>query len=378
MASTTAIILTHQEDWEQWLADVQAVADDDIWPYINPDEPAPVEDSDSEEEDEEDQEERGGLLSKPEMPKVKDFDQNANTYAQLNAASRKAYDNARRYYEQDLKQYQRQRDLLREVRKYISAHVSPQKKLLLDRKLTVKDWLARLKETTEPTKSFMKRKIQRQYYESLKGLNNSSKINQWADKWEHAMELAVQYKLPQISDGNWLLDLAHVVRPLSDSLYTNYIKEADNSAKSKSSEYRRVAKELRETLQHHTKKATTARGSTFKTEFGDTEDRSSSPEASKGKARSQSRKRAGTNTIEEEANSTKKSKIQCPACEYKGHALQDCWILFENKRPEGYKTSKAKEARAKKVKERVAKDKELAAQVEKIRLQEAGEAVDEA
>ena len=38
MASTTAIILTHQEDWEQWLADVQAVADDDIWPYINPEE----------------------------------------------------------------------------------------------------------------------------------------------------------------------------------------------------------------------------------------------------------------------------------------------------------------------------------------------------
>jgi len=34
------LTLTRIEDWEQWLAEVQAVADKAIWPYINPDKAA--------------------------------------------------------------------------------------------------------------------------------------------------------------------------------------------------------------------------------------------------------------------------------------------------------------------------------------------------
>jgi hypothetical protein len=59
----------------------------------------------------------------------------------------------------------------------------------------------------------------------------------------------------------------------------------------------------------------------------------------------------------------------------KGHALPDCWTLFENKRPDDFKPT---EAFAKKVKDKLAKDKNLAAEVEKIRLQEAQDALDEA
>lgn len=184
-SSSNTIVLNSSEDWEQWLAEVQAVADEAIWPHIDPDEPAPEQ----------------GLMTEPIRPDVKDFNQNASTYAQLNAALQKGYDNARKYYDLDMKYFHRQQDLLREVRKYISAHVSPQKKLLLDRSLSVRDWLVRLKEDTEPTKAYMSVKAHQQYTESLKGLNRTTKISHWVDKWEHAMKLVEKYQLPQMGNG---------------------------------------------------------------------------------------------------------------------------------------------------------------------------------
>ena len=80
--------------------------------------------------------------------------------------------------------------------------------------------------------------------------------------------------------------------------------------------------------------------------------------------------------MEKEAAPTKTTKTKCHACDYKGHTLQDCWILFEEKRPEDYKPTKAAETSAKKVKEKVAKDKDLVAEVERVRSQEG--TVDEA
>jgi hypothetical protein len=179
-----------------------------------------------------------------------------------------------------------------------------------------------------------------------------------------------------MSLGLWLTDLAQAVRPLSETYFVLYNKQAKDSEKAEPSEYRKMAMELREALANLPKKGpSTVRGSTFNTEFGE-EDPASGTEDSKGRGRSRSRKRAGTTSIEGESSPSKKSKDQCPACDFKGHALQDCWILFEDKRPEGFKTTRAMEARAKKVKERIAKDKELATQVENLRLQ--GGTADEA
>lgn len=238
----------------------------------------------------------------------------------------------------------------------------------MDPILSEREWLVKLKEGTQPTDNYMKRKALQQYTESLKGLK-ATKVNQWVDNWEHAMMMAVKYEIPQMSLGGWLQDLVQAIKPLSETYSVLYSEQANDPEKSKPSEYQKVAIKLREAFQSTSKKsATTARGSTFNADFGG-EDTTGDNE-NKGRGRSRSRKRAGTNSIEEDSNATKKSKNKCPACDYKGHDLQDCWTLFEDKRPEGYKATKASEARAKKVKEQVAQDKELAAQVEKIRLQE--------
>src|SRR5271156_6128602 len=104
MSALDTLTLTRSEDWEQWLAEVQAVADEAIWPHIDPDEPALEQ----------------GLMMEPVRPELRDFNINATSYAQLSAVLQKGYDSARKYYDLDMKYFHRQQDLLREVRKYIS------------------------------------------------------------------------------------------------------------------------------------------------------------------------------------------------------------------------------------------------------------------
>ena len=86
--ATTTVVLTQPEDWVAWYRQLKANIDDQVWKYIDPDI----------DEDHEPPE-------YPEKPEFSDFDQNARTYAQLNAGNQRAYDAARRYYEADLKEY---------------------------------------------------------------------------------------------------------------------------------------------------------------------------------------------------------------------------------------------------------------------------------
>jgi hypothetical protein len=72
---------------------------------------------------------------------------------------------------------------------------------------------------------------------------------------------------------------------------------------------------------------------------------------------------------------TKKADQKCPAYNVKGHNLQHCWTLFESKRPDGYEPSAAL---TKRVRDKLAKDTVLTAEVETIRSQEGTELVDEA
>jgi len=294
------IILTHPEDWEQWLDQVRAFAHTEIWPHIDPSEEPPEQ----------------GLLKKPKRPEYQDFGSNDNTYAQLSAVNQRAYENARKFYDQDMKYFDKQEERLRDVRWHISTHVSAQKKLLLKPTLTIREWLVKLKQNTQPTDNYMKRKVLHKYTESLKGLK-TTKINQWIDQWEHTIELAIKYELPQMSMGVWLVDLAQAVRPLSEAYFVTFTKRANKPEKSDSAEYVKVAMELREALSSLSKKiTTTARGSAFNADFAVDD-----PTAEE--RRSQSRKRAGTASIEDSISTKKPKSPRCPACNIKGHILPD-------------------------------------------------------
>jgi hypothetical protein len=355
MAASENIVIARPDDWEQWISEIQATTDEGIWPHIDPDNPEP----------------ERGLRVGPDEPILEEFDRNARSYAQLSMALQNRYDHARKHYDQDMKYFQRQQDLLREVRKYISSHVSLQKKLLLERNCTVREWLVRLKEDTEPTENYMAIKVHAQYMESLKGLGRNTKINTWVDKWELAMKLIDKYKLPQASNGIWLRDLAETIKPLSDTLHIMYGQQAREPDRNKPSQYRIIAMQLRETFHTTTKKQPpTTRGSAFNADFGGEEaSDNASEEPPKGKrGRQGGRKRTGTTSIDREASASKKPKGQtCAACNFKGHLLPECWTTFEHKRPDGYTPSLTL---VKRVKDKLAKDKDLAAEVERITLQE--------
>ena len=58
----------------------------------------------------------------------------------------------------------------------------------------------------------------------------------------------IKYDLPFAKDGMWLLNLAEVVRPLNENLYTDYVKQSTNPTRNGISEYRSVTVELRQIL----------------------------------------------------------------------------------------------------------------------------------
>ena len=56
------------------------------------------------------------------------------------------------YYSEDLKQFQRREDQIKEARTKIMARVSKEKALLLDPDQSLREWLFRLKKDTTPSK----------------------------------------------------------------------------------------------------------------------------------------------------------------------------------------------------------------------------------
>ena len=135
--------------------------------------------------------------------------------------------------------------------------------------------------------------------------------------------MAEKYKLPQMTNGIWLIDLANAIRPISETYFVLYTKQADDTKKAHSSEYRKVAMELREAFANLLKvvPSSTTRGSAFNTDFeGESEeDISIAAKVQKGRGNSSSRsqKRAGTNLTEE--TSSKRSKYpKMPGMRYEG------------------------------------------------------------
>ena len=154
--------------------------------------------------------------------------------------------------------------------------------------------------------------------------------------------MAEKYKLPQITNRIQLIDLINTVQPISETYFVIYTKQADNTKKAHSSEYRKVVMELQKAFANLSKviPSSTTRGSTFNIDFtGESEgDISITTKVQKGRRNSLSRsqKRAGINLTKE--TSSKKSKnLKCLIYNIRGYTLLNCQYLFKCKRPKGFK-----------------------------------------
>lgn len=349
------VILNTEDDWDLWIEQIQTFTNENFWLHIDPSDPDVPD-------------EALPLLEMPQRPDIKKINVNAESYEQLTPAQQRVYENARRFYDQDLKQYQRQEDHQKELRKYIKDTVSDKKKLLLKPDLGIYDWLKKLKDSTEPSITTKRMRIHDQYTEALKGLK-PGKVNQWLDRWETVMQLTEKYELPQTKNGIWLQDLAKAIRPLSDSLYTRYIQRAKNPKMHDISTFNKVLADVRDAIAETPKKSSTiARGSAFNAEFaGEPEEEKQTPNTGSGT----NRKRAGTTSTEKNKPTKKSRRSKCPACEARGHTLANCWYIFKDKRPDDFEVT---DERMIEIQKKIDEDKNLAARIEKLKLTEGDEA----
>ena len=119
----------------------------ELWPYVDPATEADPE----------------PLLTKPPRPVPKDFDQNAETFAQLSQANRKALESARKIFAEDQKDYLRQIEQVRAARAYIMSTVSGAKQLILDDDKSLQEWTKALKEDTKPPSGYINTRVVIEY-----------------------------------------------------------------------------------------------------------------------------------------------------------------------------------------------------------------------
>jgi hypothetical protein len=356
MANPTAvktIILTNPEDWEPWYTNLQAHVNAEIWPFIDPDQP------------------ERRLREPPIQPTIQAINSDATQFYELTAAQQKVYENSRKFYDSDMKYYTAQTTQLKEARVFITTTVSEVKHVYLKSENSVREWIAILKRNTEPTRGQLIQKAVEGYNGVFRMKLSGSRIGTWIQQWEYAMAKGERYGISQLTNGQWLRDLANAIHPLSDVLYNKYMDQADDPEKSMASEYIEVGKKLRQALDHSKGSIRTTRGGAFVSDFAGFEESDLDTSRNSSQSRKDrdmpplSRKRAGTESIEEETSSSKRSNVlKCQACGFKGHTLPGCWCIFEDQRPDGVTMP---ESRVKRALKKVKESKELMEQVRKLK-----------
>jgi len=92
MPTPTEIILTNQGDWEEWIAQTQTNADEDIWPHVDPESEYLPDDA-------------VDLLTRPIEPQISAINPLATQYLHLTQPQRKLYREAMGFYETALRKY---------------------------------------------------------------------------------------------------------------------------------------------------------------------------------------------------------------------------------------------------------------------------------
>ena len=282
----------------------------------------------------------------------------------MSPENRTAYDNARKYYDADLKYYNQEQDLLQKVKNWIQEHTTESKRRFLVPTDSVTEWIRQLKVDCQPPEGYMLESARTKYQTAIK---SKTKLHTWVDQWEAAMEEAIEYELPEVTTGGqWLRDLSHAIRHISDGKATIFDQEAkDPELQKVRVRFREIANELRR-MQPRPTGGRTQRGNAFNAFAGGEEappDEGAKENTGPTGAASNSRKRARTRS--RDAQTSKRTAHEgCEACGLRGHTLEQCWFIFESLIPSGRTVDPKRKAKTEKL---LAGSEELQAKVEEIR-----------
>ncbi|KAM4063625.1 reverse transcriptase (RNA-dependent DNA polymerase) [Hirsutella rhossiliensis] len=162
-------------------------------------------------------------LELPERPEFSDFNAEAERFADLNAGQQKAYSEASRDYEGRRKEYLYETRLVTAARTTITETISKAKLTSLHDDETLREWFVKLEASTAPTRGYMMERIRAQYTIHLRAFPTKN-ISTWLARWEEIMGEAEQYFLVEAVTGQWLRDIASLIKPLSDGFSAIFIR----------------------------------------------------------------------------------------------------------------------------------------------------------
>ncbi|KAM4067449.1 reverse transcriptase (RNA-dependent DNA polymerase) [Hirsutella rhossiliensis] len=252
-------------------------------------------------------------------------------------------------YESLRKEYLYETKLITAARTVITESISPAKLTSLREDESLYEWIKKLEDSTAPSRGFMADRIRSQYTAHLRSFSKQT-VSSWLAKWEEIIEQADQYFLVEALTGQWLRDIALLIRPLSDGTATSF-KNASKLSTESTKSYARdqmfpfVVKHLTIEISHKNDGPS-----------------SQLPGRSESWSKNNAQKRKASPASDEEEN---EDQDRCPACKRTGHELKGCWLVFEDRRP-SY-SRKAPKRIADKIKRVIGESPDLQKKIEEIK-----------
>lgn len=173
----------------------------------------------------------------------------AQSIRDLTAEDKTSYQSSRRDYEQDYKEYEKQKDQINGLKKWMIATVAiglmdssffPQQDL--------RNWYINLEESVGASQTQQRNEARIKYQTALAAVPKTIKdFPRWLTDWEQATHQAQTLEIGGLDDPNiWFEDLSKVIKPVVGYLVTTYRGIYRKELESRSLSIREVAKALRE------------------------------------------------------------------------------------------------------------------------------------
>ncbi|KID82364.1 reverse transcriptase [Metarhizium guizhouense ARSEF 977] len=390
------VILTGIENWDDWKAFITTKIPADIWAAVKPTNRTKT------------------LINEPSRPQASDFNETAETEADLDATQIKAFKLSYEIWKEDNKTYEKQTTGLLKAKEAVFASVDEKLARYLDPEDSLIDWIDCLARAAKAEETKVIQNLAREYRELLQSFSCSDlkTFEDWIWKWENYLLKAARQQMLEVKEGRWLFDIADLMTKHNTSFSDN-CRQVANSTATTTKEYENalqvVAAQIKEiespnrnilrndhlerlqiaiTAIQTAKKpldcmnagqewsiadvavklrswASSALSAQVKTPIRrgtafQATDNEHNDDAGTRKGRS-SRKRPRS---EENEGSDKRQATSCEACGAPWHDLNSCWNAIPELRPKG---STPNERWVGVVKRALAKDPELKAKVDKIR-----------
>jgi hypothetical protein len=307
------IILRSEEDWIDWIEQVETVAKKaDIWNYINP----------TTQKDELPQ------LTEPLEPQPEEFSRSGNTTGSqdLTDSEFTRYSFEYNRYNIKLKAYQLKKAQIDDMRYQIQHSIDKAHIIYTQRCDTTYDILVSLKSEFQPTSGAREQQLIRQF-NNLRKVDNSTNIDKWLSDWRVLILKGQQINLPDTQGMRPLFDIVQALQDRYSTFYgVWYQKLLRKQQKGTTIELSELTYHLKEHIR--SLKPTTTRGkhsafATFQEESSTTKDSTSD----------------GQNTSNTTNSRQSKPTPKCPCGMI--HWYEDCHYINISKRPKNWTPKEA-------------------------------------